>query len=144
MMQRGRGSRFIAGALATVVVLALACGGSEDSKSSSPGSSASKPSAQSPAPPTQPPPEPEPVDLVAQGRSAFMANCTACHNMNPTQPGSIGPAIAGSSLELLEGKVLRNEYPPGYTPKRDTRAMIPLPHLEAQIPALYAYLSQAN
>ena len=143
-MQRGRGSRVIAGGLAAVVALALACGGSDDLKSGESGGSASKPASTSPAPPTEPPPEPEPEDLVAQGRGAFMSNCIACHNMNPTQPGSIGPAVAGSSLELLEGKVIRNEYPPGYTPKRDTQAMVPLPHVEAQIPAIHAYLAQAK
>jgi hypothetical protein len=41
---------------------------------------------------------------------------------------------------LLSAKVLRNEYPAGYTPKRDTRAMAPLPHLERELPALAAYL----
>ena len=143
-MQRGTGSRVIASGLAAVVALALACGGSDDRKSGKSGGSASKPASTSPTPPTEPPPEPEPEDLVAQGRGAFMSNCIACHNMNPTQPGSIGPAVAGSSLELLEGKVIRNEYPPGYTPKRDTQAMVPLPHVEAQIPAIHAYLAQAK
>ena len=147
-MQRGTGSRVIASGLTAVVALALACGGSDDLKSGESGGSASKPAPTSPAAPTAlptgSPPEPEPEDLVAQGRGAFMSNCIACHNMNPTQPGSIGPAIAGSSLELLEGKVIRNEYPPGYTPKRDTQAMVPLPHLEAQIPAIHAYLAQAK
>jgi hypothetical protein len=37
--------------------------------------------------------------------------------------------------------VLRNEYPPGYVPKRDTRAMFPLVHRERDLPALEAYLA---
>jgi mono/diheme cytochrome c family protein len=139
-MQRDAGSRVAAGGLAAIMALAVACGGSDDRKPAPSGGGASKPTATKPAPPS----EPEPVDLVAEGRSAFMSNCIACHNMNPTQPGAIGPAVAGSSLELLEGKVIRNEYPAGYTPKRDTRAMVPLPHLEPQIPALYAYLAEAR
>ena len=34
------------------------------------------------------------------------------------EDGSVGPAVAGASRELIEAKVLRGEYPPGYTPKR--------------------------
>jgi len=79
-------------------------------------------------------------DPVARGRATYLANCVACHNPNPKLAGPLGPAVAGSSLALLEAKVLRNEYPPGYTPKQTTSAMVPLPHLEAKIPDLAAYL----
>jgi mono/diheme cytochrome c family protein len=78
---------------------------------------------------------------AAEGRQVYAANCTACHNQDPTQPGALGPAVAGSSEGLLEAKVLRGEYPPGYTPKRESHAMIPLPHLANEIPALAAYLA---
>lgn len=78
--------------------------------------------------------------LVQRGRVVFETNCTACHAREPWKAGPVGPAIAGSSLELLRSKVLRNEYPPGYVPKRTTRAMIPLPHLEPELPAIQAYL----
>lgn len=37
--------------------------------------------------------------------------------------------------------MLRNEYPPGYTPKRESRAMLAMPHLAGDIPALHAYLA---
>ena len=40
--------------------------------------------------------------------------------------------------------MLRNEYPPGYAPKRDTKAMIPLVHLEPELPALAAYLARVR
>jgi len=79
-------------------------------------------------------------DPVARGRSAYLASCVACHNPNPKLAGPIGPAVAGSSLELLTAKVLRNEYPPGYTPKRATSAMVPLAHLEPDLADLAAYL----
>ena len=79
--------------------------------------------------------------LVARGRTVYLNNCTACHARDPSQVGPVGPAIAGSSQELLEAKVLRNEYPPGYTPKRETQAMIVLPHLEPEIPAIAAFLN---
>lgn len=79
--------------------------------------------------------------LVARGKQVYASNCTACHAQQPAQVGPIGPAIAGSPLALLEAKVLRNEYPPGYTPQRDTKAMIPLAHLAPELPALAAYLA---
>ncbi len=78
--------------------------------------------------------------LVRQGELAYQLNCTSCHSRNPAIAGPVGPAVAGSSLELLQAKVLRNEYPPGYTPKREGGGMIALPHLEPEIPALAAYL----
>jgi mono/diheme cytochrome c family protein len=81
--------------------------------------------------------------LVKRGQQVYAINCTACHALEPTQVGPVGPAIAGSPLALLEAKVLRNEYPPGYTPQRDTRAMIPFAHLEPELPALAAYLAAA-
>ncbi len=79
--------------------------------------------------------------LAAEGKQVYSANCTACHNADPAQPGALGPPLAGSAEALLAAKVLRNEYPPGYTPKRQTHAMIPLPQLEPRIPALAAYLA---
>ena len=78
--------------------------------------------------------------LVKRGKVVFETNCTACHSPDPRKDGPVGPANACSSAELLSAKVLRNEYPSGYTPKRDTQAMAPLPHLEGELPALAAYL----
>jgi mono/diheme cytochrome c family protein len=78
--------------------------------------------------------------LLTRGEQVYLNNCTACHARKPSEPGPVGPPIAGSSLELLTAKVLRNEYPPGYTPQRDTRAMIPLAHLEPELAAIAAYL----
>ena len=101
------------------VLVALACGGESESGSS---------------------PDDAAAALSARGQSVYQANCIACHNIDPSKDGAVGPAIAGSSLELLQAKVLRNEYPPGYTPKRTTGSMIPLPHLEKDLPALAAYL----
>jgi len=76
-----------------------------------------------------------------QGRKAYAANCTACHNPDPTREGTVGPALAGSSLELVRARVLKAEYPPGYTPKRDSHLMPAQPFLAAEVPALAAYLS---
>jgi mono/diheme cytochrome c family protein len=79
-------------------------------------------------------------DPAARGRAVYLANCVACHHTNPKLAGPVGPPLAGSSRALIEAKVMRNEYPPGYTPQRSTRAMVPLPHLEADLDALAAYL----
>jgi len=38
---------------------------------------------------------------------------------------------------------MRAAYPAGHTPKRDTKLMMPLPHLEAEIPAIAAFLAAA-
>jgi mono/diheme cytochrome c family protein len=77
-----------------------------------------------------------------RGKTVYTVNCTACHAADPNLAGGLGPDVAGSSLELLEARVLRAEFPPGYTPKRDSRVMIALPHLEPDIPALHAYLAE--
>lgn len=79
--------------------------------------------------------------LAEEGQALYIRNCIACHNVDIHKDGSIGPAIAGSSLELLERRVLHGDYPPGYKPKRNTRQMVALPFLKDQIPGLHAYLN---
>jgi mono/diheme cytochrome c family protein len=76
-----------------------------------------------------------------RGRQVYQAQCIACHNADPSQPGALGPAVRGSSEELLRAKVLNGTYPPGYAPKRPTKLMQPMPHLANDIPALAAYLT---
>ncbi len=76
-----------------------------------------------------------------RGRVVFAANCIACHNANPSLDGTLGPAIKGSSLELLQARVLHGEYPPGYSPKRTTRIMQKLPLTEANVADLHAFLN---
>ena len=79
-------------------------------------------------------------ELVTQGRAVYEMNCTACHNLNPDEKGSLGPAVAGSSEALIEARVVRGGYPPGYTPKAKTRLMVALPYLAKDVKALSAYL----
>ncbi len=87
-------------------------------------------------------PAADPEALANRGRAVYTANCIACHNPDASLDGGIGPAVAGSSLELLEARIMRNEYPEDYRPKRDTRAMIPLPYLEKDLKALATYLAR--
>jgi len=75
-----------------------------------------------------------------RGRQVYLAQCTACHNTDPSQPGALGPPVKGASMELLEAKVVRGTYPPGYTPKRPTKVMAPMPQVAADLPALADYL----
>jgi len=81
------------------------------------------------------------VDRAKQGKSLYFANCIACHNTDPSKDGSVGPAISGSSEELLTLKVTQGTYPEGYHPKRTTKLMPPLPNLKADLPSLYSFLN---
>ncbi len=78
---------------------------------------------------------------AAAGLRVYRAYCIACHNIDPRRDGTLGPAIAGSSRDLIEARVLRAEYPPGYGAKRDTNLMPAQPFLGARIDVLTAYLS---
>src|SRR4029077_1236931 len=80
---------------------------------------------------------------VAHGQRVYRANCIICHAIDPSREGTLGPAIAGTPRALLEARVLRAEYPPGYQPKRDSKLMPPLPFLAPEIPYLAAYLGTA-
>ena len=75
-----------------------------------------------------------------RGRQVYQAQCIACHNVDPAQPGAIGPGVKGASEELLRVKILQGTYPPGYAPKRPTKVMQPMPQVANDIPPLAAYL----
>jgi len=84
----------------------------------------------------------EQAAAVKRGRQIYENVCIACHNGDPTQPGSLGPPLAGSSRELVEAKVLRGAYPPGYTPKRPGQAMPRYEYLSGRLGDVAAYLEQ--
>ena len=72
----------------------------------------------------------------------YLAQCTACHHpSDPSLPGSVGPELKGTSRDVLEAKLLRGTYPDGYTPKRSSRVMQPMPGLASDIDALAEYLN---
>jgi mono/diheme cytochrome c family protein len=79
---------------------------------------------------------------VARGERTYKNVCLACHAADPSQDGSLGPAIAGSSRELIEARVVHASYPEGYTPKRNSQTMPKLPHLAGSVDDLAAYLNQ--
>jgi mono/diheme cytochrome c family protein len=100
--------------LALIAIVAMACGGeSEDSGD----------------------------PAAARGEKIYRNICVVCHNPNPNQPGPLGPAIAGSSRELLEARLLRGEYPAGYTPQRNTQQMPRFEFLEPNLDDIVAFLA---
>ena len=60
---------------------------------------------------------------ASSGQTRYQTVCIACHNTNPAEVGPIGPAIKGSSWELIFTKVTTGLYPLGYKPQRDTHIM---------------------
>jgi len=75
-----------------------------------------------------------------RGKQVYLAQCISCHNPDPSKAGSLAPPIKGASRELLEARVVRGIYPPGYRPKRESAIMQPMPHLASAIPDLAAFL----
>lgn len=75
-----------------------------------------------------------------RGRQVYLAQCTVCHGSDPARDGPVGPAVKGASRELLEARVVRGMYPPGYAPKRPTAVMQPMPDVAPSIGDLAAYL----
>ena len=142
-----------AAGLATAAWLAAACGDQPAPPAGEKGAtSAPAPAEQASAPPAKsrqesPAAAPAPAPAVSiakgtpeKGKQVWLGQCVACHNPDPSKDGTLGPAVKGSSPSLLEARVVRGEYPPGYTPKRPTKVMPPRPDLAPSVPDLAAYL----
>ena len=87
------------------------------------------------------------TEAQLRGKALFegKANCIACHNGDPSLDGSLGPAVAGASEELLYARVIAGTYPPGYEPARPESGVMPqFEYLEPEIPALAAYLAEVT
>jgi mono/diheme cytochrome c family protein len=78
--------------------------------------------------------------LAQRGRQVYLSQCIACHATDPSQAGPLGPPVKGSSRELLEAKIVKGTYPPGYRPKRPTAVMPPQSGLAPEIPPLAEFL----
>ena len=81
-----------------------------------------------------------PAGDAEQGRQVWLVPCVTCHNRDPGKDGPIGPAVKGSSQALVEARLLRGGYPPGYTPKRDSKVMPARPDLARSVADLAAFL----
>ena len=87
-----------------------------------------------------PPADPNADPAIARGRRVYMGTCIACHNIDPSVDGAVGPAVKGASRAVIESKIMRATYPDGYTPKRTTKVMPAQPQLESSIDDLAAFL----
>ena len=87
---------------------------------------------------------------AAKGKQAYMTVCAACHGPDPSKDGPLGPAISGSSKELVEARItygnsnFAKSYPEGYKPKRNTQIMTPFPQFKNDIEHIAAFLQQAK
>ena len=78
---------------------------------------------------------------IEKGRMVYFANCVSCHNNNPKKPGSIGPVVYGVPIDVLTQKIVSGEYPENYRPKRTSKIMPLMPHLNSEISNLYAFIN---
>jgi mono/diheme cytochrome c family protein len=81
---------------------------------------------------------------LEKGKRLYIANCLRCHNKDPNVKGSIGPEIVDAPYAVMYSKVMTGKYPdplpPGFVPKRKSRAMAAIPKLKADIPAIWHYV----
>ena len=80
---------------------------------------------------------------IEKGRMVYFANCVSCHNNNPRKPGSIGPEVYGVSIDVLTQKIVSGKYPENYKPKRTSKIMPSLPHLNKEILNLHAFINSS-
>ena len=78
---------------------------------------------------------------IEKGRMVYFANCVSCHNNNPKKPGSIGPEVYGVSIDVLPQKIVSGNYPRNYRPKRTSKIMPSMPHLNKEISNLHAFIN---
>ena len=78
---------------------------------------------------------------IEKGRVVYFANCVSCHNNNPKKPGSIGPEVYGVSIDVLTQKIVSGKYPENYRPKRTSKIMPSMPHLNKEISNLHAFIN---
>ena len=78
---------------------------------------------------------------IEKGRMVYFANCVSCHNNNPKKPGSIGPVVYGVPIDVLTQKIVSGKYPENYRPKRTSKIMPLMPHLNSEISNLYAFIN---
>ena len=80
---------------------------------------------------------------IKKGRKVYFVHCASCHNHNPKKPGSIGPAVYGVSIDVLTQKIVSGKYPENYRPKRTSKIMPPMPHLNKEISNLHVFINSS-
>ena len=86
--------------------------------------------------------EVETQTAASRGEAIYRSVCITCHASDPTQDGNLGPAIAGSSEQLLRLKLAKGAYPPGYAPKRGSKLMPSFAYLEEHAGDIAAFLQE--
>ena len=81
------------------------------------------------------------IVLIKKGKKIYMTSCISCHNPNPKLTGTLGPAVFGTSFEVLKYKMLKGTYPKGYQPKRSSQMMPTFPEQRDNLDALHAFLN---
>lgn len=85
---------------------------------------------------------------IEKGKRLYLSNCIQCHNKDPNLKGSIGPEMIDAPLEVMTAKVMTGKYPdklpPGFVPKRKTKAMRAIPKLKNDIPSIHAYVQSVK
>jgi mono/diheme cytochrome c family protein len=86
--------------------------------------------------------------LLDKGKRLYISNCIQCHNRDPNQKGSLGPEVVDAPLEIMTAKIMTGVYPeklpPGFVPKRKSKAMRKIPHLQKDIPAIYQWVQSVK
>ena len=77
-----------------------------------------------------------------EGERVYRESCMPCHGPDPALDGPIGPRIKGATPGLIEARVMRATYPPGFRPQRPTRLMPAMPQLQGALPHLAAFLAE--
>ena len=78
---------------------------------------------------------------IEKGRMVYFANCVSCHNNNPKKPGSICPEVYRVTIDVLTQKIVYGKYPENYRPKRSSKIMPSMPHLNKEISNLHAFIN---
>ncbi len=90
------------------------------------------------------------VDQAAidKGKRLYLSNCIQCHNRDPNMKGVLGPEVVDAPLSVMSAKIMTGAYPavlpPGFVPKRKTKAMRKIPKLEKDIPAIFAFIQSVK
>lgn len=85
---------------------------------------------------------------LERGRKVWITTCNQCHNKDPNIKGAIGPEVVDAPIEVMLHKVETGLYPdplpPGFVPKRKTKAMRPLKQHVKDVPSIWMYVQSVK
>lgn len=85
---------------------------------------------------------------LAKGKRLYQT-CIQCHNKDPNVKGPIGPELTDAPLSIMQWKVENgggypSTLPPGFVPKRKSKAMKKIPNLVKDVPHIYAWIQSVK